>query len=321
MRTLSDAMRAFCDTKKTFCDTKKIICAAKIILLSFALIFVSCWKNNNSRNLTGFAAERAKIKKSFRSNLKPPGKYDENLVPLPGVDVVEYKSDSLTLKAWLGKPAVRKRKYPAVVFLHNLFHLEQSAWLRASAFLDTGFVVLAPMLRGENGNPGNFEFFLGEVDDVIAAGEYLAKLSFIDKDNIFLAGNGVGANLAILASLLESPFCATAAINALPLKAETIDDWQNLTDGLLPFNKNDKEQIYIRSPLNFISEIKCPLFLFADRQSDQLLRFATQICNAAHEKQKKCNLELFDMQQFSLKPAIIKIIREFKSFANAGRRN
>jgi dipeptidyl aminopeptidase/acylaminoacyl peptidase len=43
---------------------------------------------------------------------------------------------------------------------------------------------MTPTLRGENGNPGNFECFYGEVDDVIAAGRYLATLPYVDPKHI-----------------------------------------------------------------------------------------------------------------------------------------
>ena len=36
------------------------------------------------------------------------------------------------------------------------------------------------MLRAENGNPGVYEGFYGEVDDAVAAGRFLASLPFVD---------------------------------------------------------------------------------------------------------------------------------------------
>ena len=44
----------------------------------------------------------------------------------------------------------------------------------ASAYRKAGIIMMFPSLRGGNDNPGTKEGFLGEVDDVLAAADYLA---------------------------------------------------------------------------------------------------------------------------------------------------
>src|SRR5207253_7881805 len=46
----------------------------------------------------------------------------------------------------------------------------------ANAFRRAGLVLMFPTLRGGNDNPGLKEGFFGEVDDVLAGAEYLAKI-------------------------------------------------------------------------------------------------------------------------------------------------
>jgi DNA-binding CsgD family transcriptional regulator len=70
-----------------------------------------------------------------------------------------------------------------------------------------------PMLRGENGNPGTYESFLGEVDDAIAAGRFVTSLPNVDGANVFVAGHSVGGVLTCLVSMLPSPYKAAAALD------------------------------------------------------------------------------------------------------------
>ena len=68
-------------------------------------------------------------------------------------------------------------------------------------FLAAGFAVMTPTLRGENGNPGSFELFYGEVDDAEAAVRFLAAQPRIDSKRIYTFGHSVGGGISALLSL------------------------------------------------------------------------------------------------------------------------
>jgi hypothetical protein len=55
------------------------------------------------------------------------------------------------------------------MFLHGGFCFDASDWQVTKAFRDAGFIVMIPVLRGEQGQPGNFTMFHDEVDDVVNA--------------------------------------------------------------------------------------------------------------------------------------------------------
>ena len=67
--------------------------------------------------------------------------------------------------------------------------------------LFAGFVVLIPMLRGENGLPGSYSMFYDEVDDVLAAAEVLALTPGVDANRLYVAGHSVGGTLTMLAAM------------------------------------------------------------------------------------------------------------------------
>jgi len=63
---------------------------------------------------------------------------------------------------------------------------------------------MVPVLRGENGQPGNFTFFYDEVDDVLAAAEALAQRTYVDANRMFISGHSAGGTLTMLAAM--TPF-------------------------------------------------------------------------------------------------------------------
>src|SRR5690242_13516263 len=98
----------------------------------------------------------------------PTAWQDPTPLKLPtGGKEVTYESDGLKLKAWLSDIPADGKLHPAVVFCHGGFWFGNEDWDVLQPFLDAGYVVMAPRVRGENGNPGDFEYYYGEVNDVV----------------------------------------------------------------------------------------------------------------------------------------------------------
>ena len=68
--------------------------------------------------------------------------------------------------------------------------------------------MMFPSLRGGNDNPGVREGFFGEVDDVLAAAEYLSKQAFVDPQRIYLGGHSTGGTLVLLVAECSGRFRA-----------------------------------------------------------------------------------------------------------------
>ena len=163
---------------------------------------------------------------------------------------------------------------------------------------------MTPTLRGESGNPGYYELFYGEVDDVIAAGQYLADLPYVDAEKVFVAGHSTGGTLTILAAMMPSPFIAAAAIGG----AADPRIWM----GNAPFNQADPREFQLRTPMEFPESLSCPLYLIVGRNDPTILSGADQFVRAATGKGKVCHLSLVEGNHFSsLKPGIEESIRIF----------
>jgi formylglycine-generating enzyme required for sulfatase activity len=185
--------------------------------------------------------------------------------PPAGVSIVEYTSGDLRLKAWLNRPSDEASKHPVVLYLHGGFAFGAGDWEQSKPYRDAGFVVMMPILRGENGQPGAFSYFYDEVDDVLAAAEYLLKEPYVDSKRIFLAGHSVGATMTLLTAMTSKLFRAAASFDGAPY-------WAPFTDAMdLPFDKSDPREIYLRSPLPYTGSLKCPLRLYHQEVERNLL--------------------------------------------------
>ena len=168
-------------------------------------------------------------------------------------------------KAWLSPAPAGKS--PAVLFLHGGFSFGPSDWEMTAQFRDAGFVVMTPMLRGENGQPGDYTLFYDEVDDVLAAADYLAALPFVDASRIFVAGHSIGGTLTLLAAQASNRFRAAAAFSGSPDQQAFLRGQEQLA----PFDLGDMRELQLRSPLAYAESFKCPTRLY---RGDQELYFA-----------------------------------------------
>src|ERR1041384_1197400 len=200
------------------------------------------------------------------------------LQPPDYVDEIEYPSGGLRLKAWIARHRDARQKLPAVLFLHGGFEFGAGDWDMAVPYWQAGFVVMAPMLRGENGQQGTFSFLYDEVDDVLAAAEYLRMQPSVDPDHIYLAGHSAGGTLTQLAVEASSRFRAAASFDGSP-------DQQLLYNGSatkpgshreLVFDPLDSAELQVRSPLAYVNSLKARIRLYYSYEAAPLNQRSSQ---------------------------------------------
>jgi dienelactone hydrolase len=214
----------------------------------------------------------AKARSQFKTKLLRQGPAPQPWKPVKpptGVSEVEYASGMLKLKAWVGHSADEKRKSPAVLFLHGGFAFDYpDDWNVSQPYRDAGFVVLTPMLRGENGQAGYFSFLYNEVEDVLAAAEYLSKLPYVDAKRLYLAGPSAGGTLALLTAMTSSRFRAVASFSASPDQVLLCARAKNAARDV-PVDINDLRELEMRSPLAYAASLKCPARIYVGTQEPQ----------------------------------------------------
>lgn len=214
----------------------------------------------------------AKARSLFKTKLLRQGPAPQPWKPVnppTGVTAIEYTSGELKLKAWVSHPANEKRKNPAVLFLHGGFAFDYpDDWNVSQPYRDAGFVVLTPMLRGENGQAGSFSFLYNEVDDVLAAAEYLSKLPYVDAKRLYLAGPSAGGTLALLTAMTSRRFRAVASFSASPDQVLLCTRAKNAARDV-PIDINDLRELEMRSPLAYATSLKCPARIYVGTQELQ----------------------------------------------------
>jgi acetyl esterase/lipase len=138
----------------------------------------------------------------------------------PGIQRVRYRASTFEHDAWLARERsaalLRDGRAPLVVYLHSGNGVEDADFEAARPFLEAGFAVLAPAFRGENGNIGEQEMYLGELDDAHAVLERARTLDGIDPDRIVVFGHSSGGILsALLAMFPDLHVLATGSAGGL----------------------------------------------------------------------------------------------------------
>lgn len=176
---------------------------ALIVTIALAVTWFAHPANGSAES--SFAAIRRAHPTRLLAKGPAPQQY-RNEKPPPGVKLVLYPAASGPLQAWFAYPQKRGAgPVPTLVYFHGGYAFGADDFDDARPFLDAGFAVLAPMLRGENGNPGHFEMYFGEIDDARAAVAWVARQPGIDASRIFAFGHSAGGMVAALISLYDDP--------------------------------------------------------------------------------------------------------------------
>ena len=106
------------------------------------------------------------------------------------------------------------------------------------------------------------EGFFGEVDDVLAAADYLAKQEYVDPKRIYLGGHSTGGTLVLLVAECSDKFRAVFSFGPG-------EDVEHYPAEFIPF-KPDKRELELRAPIRWLHSVKSPLFVLEGTQQGNL---------------------------------------------------
>ncbi|WP_165252885.1 alpha/beta hydrolase family protein [Paludisphaera soli] len=208
------------------------------------------------------AEDYARARSGFATRLlrrgPSPSSSGEGLAPPAGARAVEYASGGRRLTAFRSLPSPSGTRSPAVLFLHGGFRFGEGHWEMSRPFREAGYVVMTPVLRGENGQAGDFSLFYDEVDDVLAAAEVLAAAPDVDPKNVFLAGHSVGGTLALLAAMTSSRFRAAASYSGSP----DLGVYLAVSRTSPPFDVSSPPEMRLRSAVAYATSFQNPVRLY-----------------------------------------------------------
>jgi len=115
--------------------------------------------------------------------------------------------------------------------------------------------MMFPTLRGGNDNPGVQEGLFGEVDDVLAAADYLSKQPYVDSQRVYLGGLSTGGTLVLLVAESSDRFRAVFSFGPADVVTDHGPEY-------LPFDTSDAREVELRSPIYWLRTIRSAVFVF-----------------------------------------------------------
>lgn len=232
------------------------------VALLGCLVLVGCARQPRPSDTGGSLVE---ARKGFQTKLsrKESAHHKVTKPPKDVFRLVQYDAAPGKMAAYLTPDPKDGRKHPAIVWITGGdCNTIDDVWSPAPAKNDQtaavyrqgGVVMMFPSLRGGNENPGVREGFLGEVDDVIAAADYLAKQDYVDPKRIYLGGHSTGGTLVLLVAECTDKFRAVFSFGP-------VDDPSGYGDEFTPFSTSDRSEVDLRSPGRWLHCIRTPVFV------------------------------------------------------------
>ena len=196
---------------------------------------------------TPYLTRRADHETKLRERGPAPARFGEHSPPA-GARLVHYPSGELELAAWYAAPESGAGPAPALIYFHGDFAFGADDFELVEPLVAQGYAVMTPMLRGENGNPGDFELLWGEVDDARAAVEWLATQPEVDRERIHAFGHSIGGGVAAMLSLYpELPLRMTGSCGGIYVP-ETFGRWAKSERNakLVRFDPRDARETSLR---------------------------------------------------------------------------
>jgi len=188
------------------------------------------------------------------------------------------KDNKWTISAFVYVPynLPRNGQHPAIVYVHGGPTAQtMNTFNRFVQYMaNQGYIVIAPNYRGSTGygkefqHANLFDMGGGDLQDVLAAADWIKQTGYVDPKKLILMGGSYGGYMTMM-GVTKAPELWAAGVPIVPF-VNWFTEIQNedpvlqqsdlATMGDLEKNKALYED---RSPINFVDKIKAPLYLLA----------------------------------------------------------
>lgn len=202
----------------------------------------------------------------------------------------------------------RDKKSPAVVWVHGGPTSQTvNSFSRGIQYLvNQGYFVIAPNYRGSTGYGKEFQdadlFDMGgnDLQDVLAAADWMTKTGFIDPSKLIIAGGSYGGYMTMMA-VTKAPEVWGAGVAIVPF-VNYFTEVQNEDPALREFDLatmgdpvKNKALWEDRSPINFVDRIKAPLLIQAGGNDPRCPRSeAQQVVEAIKKRGGVVELKVYE---------------------------
>jgi dipeptidyl aminopeptidase/acylaminoacyl peptidase len=203
---------------------------------------------------------------------------------------------------------LRDAKRPAIVLVHGGPAAQSvNSFNRSIQFLvNRGYFVITPNYRGSTGYGKQFmdanrmDMGGGDLQDVLAAADWISKSSYIDPKKLIIMGGSYGGYMTMM-GLTKSPETWAAGVAIVPFvnwftevehEDPLLREYDLATMGDPVQNKALWED---RSPINFVDRIKAPLLVLAGGNDPRCPKEeAQQVADSIRKRQGKVELKIYE---------------------------
>jgi dipeptidyl aminopeptidase/acylaminoacyl peptidase len=172
--------------------------------------------------------------------------------------------------------------------------------------VNQGYFVIAPNYRGSSGygkefeDANRFDMGGGDLDDVIAAAEWMKKTGYIDPKKLVVMGGSYGGYLTMMA-VTRAPGLWAAGVPIVPF-VNWFTEMENEDPLLQQYDKanmgdpvKDKALLQDRSPIYFVDRIQAPLLILAGGNDPRCPRTeAEQVAGAIRKRNGVVELKVYE---------------------------
>ena len=201
---------------------------------------------------------------------------------------IKYKSfDGLEIFAYLYLPkgSDKNKKLPGIVWPHGgPEYQEKNMFNKYFQILSNrGYAVIVPNFRGSTGYGKSFQKMIyrdwggAEFKDVLHAHKWLVDSGYVDKDRIAILSGSFGGFM-VLTCVTKSPDLWRCAVdifgpsNLLTFVETVPEHWKPAVYELVGDPVKDRDLLIERSPINFVDNIRCPLFIIQGKHDPRVVK-------------------------------------------------
>jgi len=267
------------------CALKQVIDQAAVTVRGLAAANEVTQKANEGYDVREARAKWLQALDAYnRSDFGTANKYiDETYEALNDLEKVAervyYESlDGLTVSGLLFRPPDGEGPWPTIIVNHAGFGTAGDFSDVALIFRDWGYLVFNPDLRGSGESQGQHEGAKGEVDDVIAAIDYLKSQGLVEDDRIGMYGQSHGATVSLIAAGRDPRIKAVVAEAGFTDAADLYENGKDSTDPsvqqvfneIVPMIGGSPQEVpqeyEVRSALNYADTIQAAVLLIHGEQ-------------------------------------------------------
>jgi dipeptidyl aminopeptidase/acylaminoacyl peptidase len=188
------------------------------------------------------------------------------------------KDGKWTISAFVYVPynLPRKAEHPAIVYVHGGPTAQtMNTFNRFVQYMaNQGYIVIAPNYRGSTGygkefqHANLFDMGGGDLQDVLAAADWIKQTGYVDPKKLILMGGSYGGYMTMM-GVTKAPELWAAGVPIVPFvnwftEIQNEDPVLQQSDLATMGDPEKNKALYEdRSPINFVDQIKAPLYLLA----------------------------------------------------------